>query len=387
MSEITRDEYRQRHERVRKAAQQERFDAVIAYSTAKVQANVRYLTSYFVRWAGMQSNRDGSYHMFGACACLFPVQGEPAVRTDQPWDLARAKEVSLFPDTDFSATIGKDLGRLIQARGYKRVGIDNWYIFPARDYVALHEAAPNVEFMPTHLLAEVRRIKSPAEIGIMRRAAQVGDAAAKAAVDAVAVGKTEWEVGLVAEFNLIQGGEFNVGGHTISGCGVNTASGTQVPTREKKIESGEWVMFDICPRVDGYCSDISRMRVAGDPKRLSPRLQKLYDVNLLISQEVIKAVRPGVSGRYLNDLAEEIADQEGVKEYKSGLLGHGVGLDIHDIPDYWYDESTWSAGEVNTIEPALFIPGLGGTRIEDTVLVTEGGCEPLTKLEKKLVAS
>lgn len=385
MAEISREEYGQRYERVRTAMDRERLDAVIAYSTAKVQANVRYLAGYFVRWTGMQSSPDGSYHMFGACACLFPAEGEASVRTDQPWDIVRAKEVSLFHDTEFTSNFGKDLGQLARSRGYKRVGIDNWYLFPARDYVEFREEAPDVEIRPTHLLAEARRVKSPAEIEIMRRAAKVADEAAHAAAEAVEIGKTEYEVALVAEFKLLEGGELAVASHTISGCGVNTASGTQTPTREKKIRPGEWVMFDITPRVDGYCSDISRMRLAGDLSDLDPKLRRLYEANLLINQEVIKAVRPGVSGRYLNDLAAKIADQEGVKEYKSGLLGHGVGLDIHDIPDYWYDDSPWSAGEVNTIEPAFFIPGLGGTRIEDTVLVTDHGCEPLTKLEKKLV--
>jgi Xaa-Pro aminopeptidase len=377
---IAKQELERRHERVRSALVEGEFDALIAYSTAKVAANVRYLTDYFVRFAGMQNMREGGYHMFGSCAALFPTEGEPMVRTDQPWDIARAKEISIFPDTTYAGLFAQEFGAAIRDRGYRRVAIDNWYIFPAREFMALKEVAPDTEFVPSHLMSEVRRIKSEAELEIMRRSAALAVLAVDTSLDAVKVGANEYDVVLLCEQTMRQGGDIELGGGSISGCGANTSSGSWVPSRtqSRSMEAGEWVMMDVCPRVDGYAGDISRHRVAGDVSDLDPRLKKMYDVTLLMSEEVRKVIKPGVTGRELNTLAEQIADAEGLLENKIGLLGHGIGMDIHDIPDYYYDDSVLSPGEVITVEPCLLLEGVGGVRIEDMVLVTEDGSEVLT---------
>lgn len=368
----------------------EGLDGLLAYSTAKVQANVRYLTSYFVRFTGMQSRADGGYSMFGSCGALIGLGNEPVVRTDQPWDVLRAKEVSIYPDTDFADRLAADFGPLCRARGYRRVGIDNWYLFPAHEYLALREAAPDTEFVGTRLLSEVRRVKSAAEIAIMRRAAAVGVEAVSAALDQLRVGATEYEIILTCEHKMREGGELALAGESIGGCGPTTATGSSVPSSNpasnRSVQSGEWYMLDVTPRVDGYAADIARHRVAGDLARLDPRLRKLYDVTYLMSEEVRGAIKAGVTGRQLNDLAREVARQEGVEQYKIDLLGHGVGLDIHDVPDYYYDDTPWSAGEVCTVEPCLLMPGVGGTRIEDLVLVTDDGCEVLTDMPRELEA-
>jgi Xaa-Pro aminopeptidase len=390
MSGISRDEYAQRLQTVRGAMEAEGLDGLLAYSTAKVQANVRYLTSYFVRFAGMQTRQDGSYYMFGSCAALVGLEDEPVVRTDQPWDVARAKETSIYPDTDGTSRLAAEFGPLCRSRGYRRVGIDNWYLFPAHEYLALREAAPDTEFVGTRLMSNVRRIKSPAEIEIMRRSAKVGVEAVGTALDQLKVGSTEYEIILTCEYKMREGGELAIAGESIGGCGATTATGSSVPSSNpdfnRTVQSGEWYMLDVCPRVDGYAADIARHRVAGDLADLDPRLRKLYDATYLMSEEVRNAIRPGVTGVQLNDLARQVARQEGVEQYKIDLLGHGVGLDIHDVPDYYYDDTPWSAGEICTVEPCLLMPGLGGTRIEDLVLVTDDGCEVLTETPRELVA-
>lgn len=385
MTTIPGDELDRRHAKLRAAAAEAGFDAILAFSNSKTQANVRWLSGYYTRFAGWQHVAGDEYAMFGSCACLLPVDGEPLLRSDQTWDAPRVAEISPFEDAGSTVSLGADIGRVIAERGYERVGIDNWHIFPVVHYLAMKEAAPAAELIDTRLISEVRRVKSPYEIERIRRVEEIADAAAIAGMEAVAPGVTEYEAALAAETVMHELGDIELGGNPIIGSTVNLATGVCLPSRDKVLEKGEWMMFDCLPRFEGYCGDIARMRLCGEISDLDPTLKHYFDATLLMNREVIAAIRPGVSTGELNDLCNQIAEQEGVAEYKSPLLGHATGLDIHDIPDFWNDRSPLRAGEVITIEPCLGIPGVAGTRIEDVVLVTDDGHEILTKAPRELL--
>ncbi|HZO05248.1 MAG TPA: Xaa-Pro peptidase family protein [Solirubrobacterales bacterium] len=387
MTTIPTDELERRHAKLRAAAAEAGFDAVLAYSTCKTQANVRWLTGYFTRFAGWQHVQGEEYAMFGSCACLLPVDGEPLLRSDQSWDAPRVEEMSPFADAGSTMQLGTDLGRVIAERGYKRVAIDNWHIFPVVHYLALKEAAPDVELVDSRIISEARRVKSPYEIERIRRVEEIADAAAIAGMEATKVGVSEYDAALAAETVARELGDLEAGGNPIIGSTKSFGTGVCLPSRDVVLKSGEWMIFDVLPRFEGYCGDIARMRLAGDESDLDPKLKHYYEATLLINREAIKAIKPGISTGELNDIANEVAEQEGVAEIKSPLLGHATGLDIHDVPDFWNDRSPLQAGEVITIEPCLGIPGEVGTRIEDVILVTEDGYEELTKAPRELVVS
>src|SRR5829696_1892505 len=369
MSVFDRSDFEARHAKVRERMEKEGFDALIGYSNAKVRGVVRYLGDYFARFVGAQSQRDGSYQMFGSCAVLFPLDGEPVLVTDQPWDEERAKEVSIFENTHYAENFGIEFGRLIAERGRSQIGIDNWFIYPAMHYLPLVDQAPEAELRPTALVEDTYKIKTPKEIDLIRKAEMAAMKAVEAGFEAVKVGATEFEFALAAEYALRANGELELAGGSIVSGGPNTGTGSSLPYHDDSytMKSGDWALFDICPSYAGYAGDISRMIVAGDLDDLDPRLRDMYETTRRMNEAVIDAIRPGVTPKSLNDMAEEIADEAGFGENKIGLLGHSLGIDIHDPPDYYYDDHPLDENMCITVEPCLLMPGVAGTRVEDVV--------------------
>jgi Xaa-Pro aminopeptidase len=181
-------------------------------------------------------------------------------------------------------------------------------------------------------------------------------------------------------------GDIETAASIIASAGTNTSTASSLPSRDKRLERGELFLLDIAPRWQGYPGDISRMRVVGDLADAPELHRRAHDVSVTMNEAVRAAIRPGVRPKDLHDLALEVAESEGMGEYRNGvdLLGHGLEMDIHGMPDYYYDASTLSAGEVLTVEPGLIIPGELGTRIEDVVLVTADGCETLSTTPRTL---
>ncbi len=378
-------EFAQRHARVRERMRAEGLDAIIAYSNAKAKGCVRYLGNYFVRFVGAQTRPDKSYFTFGSCAILFPLEGEPVLVTDQPWDEARAKELSLFENTHFADNFGLEFGELVRDARYRKVGIDNWFLYPAMHFLPLRELAPDTEFLPTQLIEQVYRVKSPREIELIRKAEDAAVKSVKEGLDAVVVGASEYDFALATEYALRKYGDLELASSSIISGGANTATGSSIPTRNSAyvMKSGDWALFDICPAYEGYAGDISRMVVAGSLDNLDPHLRRMYDTTLKMNEKVIEAARPGVTPWELNQLAISIAEEDGFGSEKIGLLGHSLGIDMHDPPDYYYDDSPLEENMCITVEPCLLIPGVAGARVEDVLLITRDGCEVLSAASPK----
>ncbi len=374
------NEFEGRQARIRERMRSEGFDALVAYSSAKVRGCVRYLSSYYTRWTGAQAIEGGGYHQFGSCALLFPVEGEPILLTDQPWDVDRARLVSVVDDTRYAGNFGDVLGPEIAARGYERVGIDNWFIFPAFHYLRLVEHSPTTTFEPTALIEDTYKVKTPPEIQLIRRAQVAAIKGVEAGTGAVGVGVREYDFAVAAENAMRLHGDLEGAANNVIGGGPNTATGTCFPTQADSyvMQSGDLALFDLTPSYDDYAGDISRTVVAGSLSDLDSRLKAIYETALRTIETVIERIRPGVTPLELTNIAIEIAEEAGHLDYRSGLLGHSLGIDIHDPPDYYYDPNPLVENMTITVEPFLGIPDLGGVRIEDTVLVTPDGCEVLS---------
>lgn len=273
------------------------------------------------------------------------------------------------------------MARLVP-EGAGRVGFDDATL-PVRSFERLREAlGARVELVAAGgLVEELRAIKDPGEIEKVRAAALLADAALSSVLARGLVGRTEREVALDLEFEQRRLGAEAVSFPPIVAAGAHGALPHAVP-RDVAIPAGTLVVIDWGCRLDGYCSDCTRTFATGE---LDPRDREVYDLVLEAQVAALAAVRPGPTGREVDAVAREIIAAAGHDEHFGHGLGHGVGLEVHEGPRLSAtSDAALAAGQVVTIEPGVYIPGTVGVRIEDLVVVREGGGEVLSTLTKDL---
>jgi Xaa-Pro aminopeptidase len=228
----------------------------------------------------------------------------------------------------------------------------------------------------------LRAVKDEAEIAAMRRAAAVADEALGLVIARGLIGRRERDVAwdLQAEYHRL-GAEGEAFGAIVA-TGDHGAQAHALPG-DRVIRAGELVVIDTGARVDGYCSDITRTFAAGEP---SDELRTIYEVVLAAQLAGLSAVRAGAQGRGdVDAAARSVIDDAGYSERFGHGTGHGVGLEVHEAPALGRTRGDrLEAGMVCTVEPGIYVEGLAGVRIEDTVLVTADGGECLTTCPKEL---
>jgi len=240
-------------------------------------------------------------------------------------------------------------------------------------------AAPH----PTRgLVADLRLVKTPAEVDLLRQAARVTDEAFAHILGFLRAGRTEVEVALELGRFMRAAGTEGAGFEIIVASGVRSAMphGT---ASSKAIEPGELVTLDFGAKVEGYHADMTRTVAVG---ALSDAHARLYAAVLRAQEAALVALAPGKTGREVDAAARESLTEAGLGERFSHSLGHGVGLEIHEGPRLSrVSEQVLEPGMSVTIEPGAYIPGDAGVRIEDLAVMTEGSFERLSKSPKDLI--
>lgn len=232
------------------------------------------------------------------------------------------------------------------------------------------------------LISAMRLIKSPAEARAIRRSACINDEVLAAVLDSIEGGETELEIARRIRHEADRLGAERLSFDSIVGAGAMSSRPHYEP-RERPIAPGDLLLIDMGLVVDSYCSDMTRVAAVG--KRPKPRLLKAYEALLEAQEAALKAVEPGVPCSDIDRIARESLKKRRLDKYFTHGLGHGVGLDIHEAPTLNpRSKEVLRAGMVITIEPGVYLPGQGGIRIEDLVLVTRGGHEVLSRTPKKL---
>ena len=232
------------------------------------------------------------------------------------------------------------------------------------------------------LVEELRAVKDAEELDAIRAAASVTDRAYARLAEEPFVGRTERELAWRMDELMHELGADEPAFDTIVACGPNGARPHATPG-ETRIEGGQTIVIDAGAALAGYCSDCTRTFATGE---LPDELRRAYDVCLEAQLAGLDAVRAGTAGHDADGRARDVIDAAGFGDAFGHGLGHGVGIDVHEAPRLAQTSSdTLAAGNVVTIEPGIYLSGLGGVRIEDLVVVTDGEPEVLTSFTKKLV--
>jgi Xaa-Pro aminopeptidase len=266
--------------------------------------------------------------------------------------------------------------------GELRVGFEDQSL-SVRRHAELRETIPDrVELVPAGGLVEAERaVKEPTEIAAIRAAAALADEIYAWLLEWGLVGRTERDVALALEQEMRVRGASGPSFDSIVAAAENGALPHATP-RDVAIPAGTLVTLDLGARVDGYCSDCTRTWATGS---LPDDLGELYETVLRAQEAALDAVRPGPEGREIDAVARDIITAAGHGDHFGHGLGHGVGLDIHEAPRLARRaEARLAAGNVVTVEPGIYVPGRGGVRIEDLVVVTENGRDVLSATSKAL---
>ena len=266
--------------------------------------------------------------------------------------------------------------------GELRVGFEDQHV-SVRRHAELRETLPDrLELVGAGgLVEEERAVKEPAELDAIRAAAALVDEIDAWLSEWGVVGRTERSVALALEHEMRVRGAEDPSFPSIVAAAENGALPHATP-RDVAIPEGTLITLDIGARLDGYCSDCTRTWATGP---LDDDLAELYATVLRAQEAALAAVRPGPEGREVDAVARDIIAAAGHGEHFGHGLGHGVGLEIHEAPRLARTaDGRLAAGNVVTVEPGVYLPGRGGARIEDLVVVTEAGHDVLSATPKAL---
>lgn len=330
-------------------------------------ANVRYLTGF-----------SGS----SGCALITPRQR--LFFTDSRYQLRAEKEVKGFSVRIVSRALLD--GACVYVNSKKialgNLGFEGRHLSYAQ-HLGLRRSLKKIKLIDAgDAVKNLRAIKTRREIGSIRKAASIADAAFKKLKSMKVVGRSEREVAAILEYTMKQNGSERMPFEIIVASGRRTAM-PHAATSGRIIRKDELLLIDMGASVDGYCCDVTRTFATG---RLPARLQSLYRIVMEAQGRAIGALKPGLALKDADSLARDHITSAGYGRNFRHSLGHGVGLETHEAPVLSpLSEGTLEQGMTVTVEPGIYVSGSGGVRIEDTILIDSRGPVMLTRFTRELI--
>jgi Xaa-Pro dipeptidase len=245
----------------------------------------------------------------------------------------------------------------------------------------LERYAPGCRLLPVEeVLAGLRMCKDEGELAQMRRAVEITEAALQATMAQVRVGMSEQQVAALLKGEILRVGGEGMSFSPIVVAGPNAASPHSTPS-ERPIQPGETIVVDCGATVGGYAADITRTFAIGE---LEPEMAQVYEVVRAANAAGRRTVRPGIPAERVDQAARVVIEDAGYGEYFFHRTGHGLGLETHEPPYIVAgNQQLLEPGMTFTVEPGIYLPGRGGVRIEDDVVVTADGGDSLTTFPRE----
>ena len=345
--------------------------------------NVRYLTGFTGSNATLLVRAAGAEGGSGAAAAVLLTDGRYGLQAEAELAAAGvAGEVSV--EVAAHARHDEALAAAAAVTGSSRVALEAGHVSWSRQRALAADVLPGAELVATEgLVEELRTVKDAGELDRMARAGAIADEALVACRRRLLDRPTERDFALELDFHIRRLGADDVSFPTIVAAGPNGARPHHRPTG-RRIDHGELVVLDFGALVDGYHSDMTRTLCVGEPA--TPTRRRMVEVVTEAQAAGVAAVADGVAAQAVDAACREVIVAAGWAEAFVHGTGHGVGLDIHERPLLSATATaTLARGFVVTVEPGIYLPDEGGVRIEDSVVVTAGGCRPLTTSPKDLL--
>ncbi|MEH7124484.1 Xaa-Pro peptidase family protein [Bacillus sp. JJ1532] len=319
---------------------------------------------------------------FTGSAGVVLISGENAqFITDFRYIEQASAECEGYEIVKHAGSIPDEVAEQAKKLGIKKLGFEQDHLtFSA--YKA-YEKAVDAELVPVSgEIEKLRLIKSEAEIKILKAAADIADAAYKHILEFIRPGITELDVSNELEFFMRKAGAASSSFDIIVASGYRSAL-PHGRASDKVIEKGDFVTLDFGAYYNGYISDITRTLAVGEPEA---KLKEIYDIVLQAQLRGMNGIKPGMSGKEADALTRDYITEKGYGENFGHSTGHGIGLEVHEGPTLSFKSDViLEPGMVVTVEPGIYIPGLGGVRIEDDTVITKDHNESLTHSTKELI--
>lgn len=315
---------------------------------------------------------------------LLAAHGGGKISTDSRYTTAVKTQA---PDLDLvtARDTGTALTQQAPTLGITKLGFESALMTVAQLKALEAELPAGVELVPTTGVVEkLRVVKTDAELGALREVAEIAASAYRSLLDddIIVAGKTEREVAAELEYRMRIRGADGPSFDTIVASGPNSAK-PHHGAEDRVLEEGDLVTLDFGALKDGFNSDMTRTVFVGDPASASEKAREIYRVVDEAQAAGILAARAGASLVAVDKTCRDIIARAGFGEYFVHSTGHGIGIEVHELPYAAKTGSgTLAANMTLTIEPGIYVPGVGGVRIEDTLIITDSEAEVITNCPK-----